>query len=52
MFYFFSHIDELISAGGFAATFGTGAGEQTTVSSDNDQFLNAATTYTANPHAL
>jgi len=52
VFYFFSHIDELISAGGAAATFGTGAGEQTTVSSDNDQFKNAATSYSANPHSL
>jgi len=50
--YFFGHVDELVSAGGAGVTFGTGAGRQTHVGSDGDQFKNAATAYMASPFAL
>ena len=50
--YFFAHVDELVGAGGFGASFGTGAGGQTTVSSDGDQFKSAAAAYDLAPFTL
>lgn len=50
--YFFAHIDELVDAGGAGAAFGTGAGGQTTIDSDGDQFKNAAEAYSLSPYAL
>ena len=50
--YIFHHIDEYIAAGGLGVVFGTGAGNQTYITSDGDQFKNAATTYFAKPWPL
>ena len=50
--YFFSHVDELIAAGGAGATFGTGAGRQTYITSDGDQFRDAVGAYFASPTPL
>jgi hypothetical protein len=47
--YIFEHIDELIAAGGVGATFGVGAGNQTYITTDGDQFKNAVTEYYASP---
>jgi hypothetical protein len=50
--YIVSHIDEFIAAGGAGALFGTGAGNQTYITTDGDQFKNAATKYFAAPVLL
>lgn len=50
--YVFEHIDELISAGGAGVSFGTGAGNQTYITTDGDQFKNAVTGYFASPVEL
>lgn len=50
--YMFSHMDELVAAGGAGAAFGTGAGNQTTVLTDGGQFKNAVTKYFAAPTPL
>jgi len=50
--YIFSHIQEFIDAGGVGAAFGTGAGNQTYIDSDGDQFKTAVTKYLAAPVAL
>jgi hypothetical protein len=50
--YIFSHIGELVAAGGVGVSFGTGAGNQTYITSDGDQFKNAVTAYFAAPVAL
>ena len=50
--YIFSHIDEFVAAGGLGATFGTGAGNQTSWETDGGQFKNAAAGYLANPVQL
>jgi hypothetical protein len=50
--YFFTHVDQLVAAGGFGAAFGTGAGGQTTVDTDGDQFKDAAAAYAASPYPL
>jgi hypothetical protein len=50
--YMFKHMDEFVGAGGFLAAFGPGAGGQTDIASDGDQFKNAATSYYASPFAL
>jgi hypothetical protein len=50
--YFFDHVDELIAAGGVGAVFGTGAGAQTYITSDDGQFQTAVTAYFAAPHPL
>ena len=50
--YIFNHIDEFIAAGGLGAAFGVGAGNQTYIDSDGNQFKNAVTAYYANPVAL
>ncbi|MCC7539640.1 MAG: hypothetical protein IT379_25685 [Deltaproteobacteria bacterium] len=50
--YFFAHIDELVAAGGVAAAFGTGAGNQTYITTDDGQFERAVTGYYAAPVAL
>lgn len=50
--YVFNHIDEFVAAGGVGAVFGTGAGNQTYIDSDNNQFKDAVTNYLAHPVAL
>jgi len=50
--YLFSHIQEFVDAGGVGATFGTGAGDQTFVTTDGDQFKKAVTAYFDKPVAL
>jgi hypothetical protein len=50
--YIFGHIDEFIAAGGVGAAFGTGAGNQTYITTDGDQFKNAVTQYFAAPVPL
>ncbi len=50
--YIFSHIDEFIAAGGVGVTFGTGAANQTYITTDNGQFKTATTAYFASPQAL
>jgi len=50
--YLFSHVQEFVDAGGLGATFGTGAGDQTTVDTDGGQFKDAVEAYTAAPVPL
>jgi hypothetical protein len=50
--YIFSHINEFVAAGGLGVAFGVGAGNQTTIDTDGDQFKNAVTTYFQAPVAL
>jgi hypothetical protein len=50
--YLFSHVQEFVDAGGLGATFGTGAGDQTDVSTDGGQLKAAVTGYYANPIPL
>lgn len=50
--YMFSHMSEFVAAGGVGAAFGTGAGNQTYIDSDGNQFKNAVTSYFASPAPL
>jgi hypothetical protein len=50
--YFFSHVDELVAAGGAAAVFGTGADLQTYITTDGNQFRTAVNGYFASPFPL
>jgi hypothetical protein len=50
--YIFQHIDEFVAAGGLGVTFGTGAGNQTDITTDGDAFKNAVAAYFASPVAL
>jgi hypothetical protein len=50
--YIFEHIDEFIEAGGVGATFGTGAGNQTYITTDGGQFRDAVTRYFQSPVPL
>jgi hypothetical protein len=50
--YIFSHVDEFVAAGGLGVTFGTGAGNQTYIDTDGDQFKTAVTAYLKAPVAL
>jgi hypothetical protein len=50
--YIFSHIAEFVAAGGLAVTFGTGAANQTYITTDGDQFKNAVAAYYKAPVAL
>jgi hypothetical protein len=50
--YVFSHIQEFVDAGGLGAAFGAGAGDQTYITTDGDQFKKAVTAYYASPVAL
>ncbi|HKY38953.1 MAG TPA: hypothetical protein VJN18_23605 [Polyangiaceae bacterium] len=50
--YLFSHVQEFVDAGGVGAAFGTGAGDQTFIDTDGDQFKDAVTAYYANPVPL
>jgi hypothetical protein len=50
--YIFGHIDEFIAAGGLAAAFGVGAGNQTYIDTDGGQFQDAVQAYFADPVAL
>lgn len=47
--YIFNHVDEFVAAGSAGAFFGTGAGNQTDITTDNGQFQNAVTKYFAAP---
>src|SRR5207237_10425219 len=50
--YLFSHVQEFVDAGGLGATFGAGAGDQTSPTSDGGQFADAVKAYNAAPVAL
>jgi hypothetical protein len=50
--YIFSHIDEFVAAGGVGAVFGTGASNQTDITTDSGQFKNAVTKYYQAPTPL
>jgi hypothetical protein len=50
--YIFGHIQEFVDAGGVAAVFGVGAGNQTYITTDGGQFENAVTAYFAAPVPL
>jgi hypothetical protein len=50
--YLFGHIQEFIDAGFAGAAFGTGAGNQTYITTDGGQFKNAVTNYYAHPVPL
>jgi hypothetical protein len=50
--YIFNHLSEFVAAGGLGVTFGTGAGNQTYITSDGGQFKNAVTAYFAAPTPL
>ena len=50
--YIFSHIDEFMAAGGVGVAFGTGAANQTYITTDGGQFKTATTAYFASPQAL
>jgi hypothetical protein len=47
--YFFEHPNELVESGGFGMAFGTGAPNQTDVTTDGGQFADAVTKYYASP---
>jgi hypothetical protein len=50
--YFFGHVQDLIDAGVAGMTFGTGAGGQTNLATDGDQYKNASIAYKAAPVGL
>lgn len=50
--YFFQHTDELVASGSFGVVFGTGAGQQTYIDSDGNQFHDAVNAYFASPTPL
>ena len=50
--YFFAHPEELIAAGGLGVVFGTGAGRQTYITTDEGQFQRAVTQWFASPLPL
>jgi hypothetical protein len=50
--YVFEHTAEFVAAGGLGVLFGTGAGNQTYITSDGGQFKNAVTKYFASPVPL
>ncbi len=50
--YIFSHIGEFVAAGGLGVTFGVGAGNQTYITTDGNQFKNAVTSYFGSPVTL
>lgn len=50
--YLFQHIDEFVAAGGVGAVFGTGAGGQTYITTDGDQFKDAVGIYFTEPFPL
>jgi hypothetical protein len=50
--YIFSHIDEFVAAGGMGVVFGTGAGNQTYIDSDGDEFKTAVASYFTSPTPL
>jgi hypothetical protein len=50
--YLFAHPGEFVAAGGVGAVFGTGAGNQTYITTDGGQFRTAAQGYFARPAPL
>ena len=50
--YIFEHVQEFVDAGGLGACFGTGAGNQTYITSDGGQFRDAVTGYYKSPVPL
>lgn len=50
--YLFEHVEEFVEAGGLGACFGTGAGDQTYITTDGGQFANAVKKYYENPVPL
>lgn len=50
--YFFSHMNEVVDAGGFGVVYGAGADRQTTPSTDGGQFKTALENYLTSPTNL
>jgi hypothetical protein len=50
--YLFSHVAEFVAGGAVGAAFGTGAGNQTDITTDGGQFKRAVSAYYAAPYAL
>ncbi len=50
--YLFNHVDEFAAIGGLGATFGVGAGNQTYITTDGDQFRQAVANYFGGPFPL
>lgn len=50
--YFMTHTDQLAAAGAFGVVFGTGAGQQTYITSDGNHFRDAVSAYFASPTHL
>jgi hypothetical protein len=50
--YFFGHVGEFVAAGGVGIAFGVGAGNQTYINTDGNEFHDAVTQYFASPTAL
>jgi hypothetical protein len=50
--YIFAHIGELVASGCIGVAFGTGAGNQTYITTDGNQFKTAVTAYFASPTPL
>jgi hypothetical protein len=50
--YMFSHVSDFVAAGGVGAVFGTGASNQTDITTDGGQFKTAVASYFANPTSL
>jgi hypothetical protein len=50
--YIFQHIGEFVAAGGLGVTFGTGAGNQTDITTDGNEFKTAVAGYFASPTSL
>ncbi|HTO96808.1 MAG TPA: hypothetical protein VMK66_07160 [Myxococcales bacterium] len=50
--YLFTHTSEFVAAGGVGAVFGVGAGNQTDITTDGDQFKTAAQGYILSPTPL
>jgi hypothetical protein len=50
--YFFGHVSEFVAAGGVGIAFGVGAGNQTYINTDGNEFQSAVTQYFASPTAL
>jgi hypothetical protein len=50
--YLFSHVAEFVAGGAVGAAFGTGAANQTDITTDGGQFKRAVTAYYAAPYAL
>jgi hypothetical protein len=50
--YMFLHVPDFVAAGGVGSVWGTGAANQTYITTDGNEFMNAVSAYFANPTAL